>query len=197
LRKNNKNYTVINGVEHKIKNMNALFDLGKDVEYVRNGKLQRSIKLLYRAIDGIAPKDVGNLIEQGKKNFVEWVAQVEIERKGKINRSVEFLENAIRLTGVEKNPKGYLVKGLTGNIYFIDLEQGGVWIVKKKGKKYVNDKYLCIVDSNYGEDEWEINDRIANRILALSKDSVVAPQIWSKNSWKSVLGVPTEMGEMI
>ena len=197
-RRKNKNYTLINGKEHKIKNINALYDLGKEVDEThiswRGGYLQRTIRLLYRAVNGINPKDIGDLILQGKKNFSVWIAEIEKEKKEKVERSMEFLANAIRLTKATKVKSGYIVRGLTENLYFVDLDKGGVWIVKKKGEKYVNDKYLCIVDKNYGEEEWQVNDRIANRLLALSKDSVVASEIWSNGDrmdthWRDVLEI--------
>ena len=70
--------------------------------------------------------------------------------------------------------KGYFVNGLSGTTYFIG-DNSEVWTIKN-GKQ---DQYLCIIDidSNRNDEAGE-NDCIAKRILALSKDKVVAKEIY-------------------
>jgi len=60
-REKGKNFTTINGVDYQIQDLNAFFDIGKDINsakigYGGGGYLQRTIKLLYRSIKGITPK---------------------------------------------------------------------------------------------------------------------------------------------
>jgi len=190
-RRDGKNYVRILGREYKVKDTQALLDLGREVDgwRTRNGKLQRTIRLLYKAIDGITPSLIGEIIKQGQKEYLKMVRRVEREKRKKIKRSLEFLNHAVRLSGARKVKGGYLVKGSSGNIYFVDKGLK-VWTVRKDGGRYVPDKYLCIVDGTWNDEEtelWSMNDRLARRLLALAKDSKVAGEIYLRgdrvDSW--------------
>jgi len=177
LRKNGKNYVVVCGKEYKVKNIQALFELGKDVYryHIRNGYLQRTINLLYKGIKGITPEVIGKIIEQGEREYKKMMARKRAEERARIKKSEEFLNNAIKLTNAKKVKGGYIVRGVSGNYYFVSNDNAGVWTIKD-GKQ---DKYLCMVDIGKTADgKAGLNDKIAKRLLALSKDKVVAKSIW-------------------
>lgn len=186
-REKNKNYTIINDVKYPISNTEALFDIDeKPKNYYQHGELNRSIKLLYKAIRGITPKVIGELLADGKKAYKKHYVKIQAEKIAKIKRSKEFLAHAIKLTKAVKVKGGYKVKGLSGAVYTINSESLAV---------YNGSKYLCIVDM--GDYELDIdqdalrNDRIAKRMLALSKDAVVAKEIYERgdhvdNYWTEV-----------
>lgn len=181
-RENGRNYVKIGGREYKVKETKALFDLGKETEkWLPDGKLQRTIRLLYRAIDGITPQVIGQVIRQGQREYLKMTAKAREEEARKIKKSKEFLEHAVRLSGAVKKDGGYLVKGISGSRYFVD-EELKVWTVKRNGEgRYVNDKYLCVIDVGTNTStRWGENDAIAKRLLALAKDSVVADEIYRK-----------------
>lgn len=177
-RKDNKNYAQIDRQEYRIKDTNALFDLGKEVEShrLRSGYLQRTIKLLYRAIEGITHKEIGDLIRNGKAEYEKMMMRIKQKQEANLKRSEEFLAHALKLTNATRVKKGYFVKGISNATYYVsdDLK---VWTIKN-GKQ---DKYLCIVDID-SDDETPagIKDCIAKRLLALSKDKVVANEIFNK-----------------
>lgn len=192
-RRKGKNYVIIRRKEYRVKDTQALFDLGKESHryYGEQGRLQRTIKLIYRGIKDISPEIIGRIISQGKREYAKMDARVRAEEEAKVKNSKEFLHNAIRLTNAQKVDGGYIVKGLSATVYFVD-EDGGVWTVRKDGKKWVNDKYLCMID--VGTDtstKWGSNDAIAKRLLALSKDSVAAAEIYQRGDkvdsfWKEI-----------
>ncbi len=182
-RENNKNYVKIGNKEYKVKNIQALFDLGKEVNsckyrYGGGGYLQRTIKLLYKAIADITPKAIGELIKNGKKEYRLMNKEREERELKRINRSKEFIKNAVKLTKAKKVNGGYFVKGLTKITYFVDERSLEVYTIKN-GKQ---DKNLCIVDNDYSwerkDDEALRNDRVAKRLLMLSKDKKVAKEIY-------------------
>jgi hypothetical protein len=193
LRKNEKNYVVIQGKEYRIKDTRALFDLGKELVFIKfnNSPLNRAIRLLYRAIEGITPEVIGKIIIQGKEEYKKMVERIEAEKREKIEKSLEFLKHAIELTKAKRVNGGYIVRGLSGNLYYVE-DDGKVWTVKEENGRYVNDRYLCVIDIGTDVDtEWGKNDCIAKRLLALSKDSVVAKEIYRRgdmveNFWVSV-----------
>ncbi len=184
-RKDGKNYVIIEGKDFRIKNINALLDLTKEInsfrhKYSGGGYLQRTIKLLFKAIDGITAEEIGKLIRNGRKEYRLSVERERKEQKKKLKRSRAFIRNAVRLTKARKVDGGYFVKGLTGTTYFVDEEDLEVWIIKNEKK----DTHLCIVDNDYrwgdmDEDALK-NDRIAKRLLLLSKDEKVAGEIYDK-----------------
>lgn len=180
-RRKGKNYVKINSKEYGVKDTNALFDLKKEIDssrlgYSGGGYLQRAIRLIYKAVAGITPKEIGDLIRNGKKEYGKLMLKQKREAKVRIKKSLEFLAHAVKLTKAEKVHKGYFVKGLSGTTYFVgnDLE---VWTIKD-GKQ---DKYLCIIDSGSREEEEAgKNDCVAKRLLMLSKDKVVAKEIYNE-----------------
>lgn len=184
-REKGKNYIKIEKSFYRIKNINSLLNLSKEIDSIRTGYsgggyLQRTIKLLYEAIDGISAKEIGDLIKQGSKEYKLMIERTEKEEEKRTTRSKKFIANAVRLTKAKKVDGGYFVKGLTKVTYFVDEENLEVWIIKN-GKK---ETHLCIVDDDYS---WELkdnkalrNDRIAKRLLMLSKDKKVAKEIYEK-----------------
>ena len=201
-RKDGKNYVSIEGVDFKVKNTQALMDLGKEVDCRTTGFLQRTIKLLYQSITGITHKEIGDLIKNGKAEYRKATARQKAEQKSKIDKSKKFIEHAINLTKAKKVKGGYLVRGLSKIIYFVNTELK-VWTTKKtKNGKIQPDKYLCIVDDDYinYEDEARTNDRIAKRLLMLSKDKVTAREIWENGDkmdthWKEIMDYKEEKME--
>ncbi len=182
-RRKGKNYVVIKKREYGVKNTQALFDLGKESNryYGDQGLLQRTIKLLYKSIGGITPEVIGGVISQGKREYAKMQARIRAEEEAKVKNSKEFLHNAIRLTNARDVDGGYMVRGLSGTVYFVDKEDSGVWTVREKGRKLVNDKYLCMIDEGTDKStKWGRNDAIAKRLMALSKDSVVASEIYQR-----------------
>jgi hypothetical protein len=179
---NGKLFATIKGNEYKVKHTASLFDLTKDIDSCRlgmsgGGYLQRTIKLLYRAVDGITPKEIGVLIKDGQKEYNQMMKKIRKANALKINKSKEFIKHAVKITKAErtKDDDGYIVKGVSGMVYYVsdDLDVHTV----KNGK---SDQYLCIVD-DYVDDEgeeWRTNDRIAKRLLALSQDKKVAKEIY-------------------
>ena len=179
-RKKGRNYVLITSKEYKVKDTKALFDLEKNIDscrvgYSGGGYLQRTIRLLYKAIDGITPKEIGDLIKSGRKEYRKLVAKIEEEKRKRLERSKEFVAHAVRITKAKRVHKGYFVNGISGTTYFVgnDLE---VWTIKN-GKQHT---YLCIIDIGTDRDDAGRNDAIAKRLLALSKDKVVAKEIYDK-----------------
>jgi len=179
-RRSGKLYTMIGGREYRIKNSKALFEIGREVDYwrLRDGKLTRTVRLLYRAINGISPEVIGQIIKEGRTEYRKMVRKIEAERMKKVKRSLEFLNHAVKLTKARKVKGGYLVKGESGTIYFVD-EGLKTWTTKQENGKLVPDKYLCLLDVETDTStEWGRNDAIAKRLLALSKDKRVADEIY-------------------
>jgi len=178
----NKVFTHIRNRKYRITKTTSLLKITKSISssctYYSGGNLERTINLLSEAIQDITPKEISFIIKDGityaKKNLKE---KKVIERK-RIERSKEFIEHAIQLTKAKKVNGGYFVKGVSNKLYFIDSVNLQVWTIKKGAK----DKYLCIVDSevrnNDGTYKAQMNDRIAKRILMLSKDMVTAREIY-------------------
>jgi len=179
-REKGKTYATIKGKEYKVKNHNALFDIAKEIDSCRigcggGGYLQRTIKLLYRALEGITYKEIGDMITGGRKEFKVMQLRIKKENAEKTNKSKEFLKNAVKLSKAVKIKGGYKVNGESGTIYTIDTDNCGVNKIENGEKKY-----LCIVDNIYNDKfEWEKNDKIARRLLMLSKDIKVANEIYN------------------
>ena len=113
------------------------------------------------------------------------------ENSLKLNKSKEFIENAIRLSNAKKSKGGYLVKGQSKTTYFVDEDSLDVWTVEKGKQK----QHLCIVDTDYNWNDSSnvalTNDRVAKRLLMLSKDKKVADEIYEKGDkmdshWKNI-----------
>lgn len=174
VRNNSKNFLQLNDKLLPIKNISALFELEKEPnrsEWSRHSTplLQRAIRLLYQAVKGIEPSDIQELIKIGKVNYKEYLKQQE-ER---IERSKEFIRNAIKITDTIETSEGFIVKSKANNEYFIEKENLGIYVWN--GRK---EKYLCVVDVKTDiTDEAGFNDAIAKRILLLRHDKMVADEI--------------------
>lgn len=178
MRKEEKNYVIIKSKEYGVKNVTALFKLAENrYSYHYEGHMQKTIKQLYKSISKITADEISELIDNGRKEYRKMMAKARKEEKRKVEKSMEFVEHAIRISKADKVKGGYLVKGLSNTTYFIgdNLE---VWTTKKKGDTYKNDKYLCIVDIGTGDSKWEKFDALAKRLLMLSKDKVIAPELF-------------------
>ncbi len=175
----NRNYTTIDGKDYKIHNMQALLDMGKDIDSVRigyagGGYLQRTIKLLYKAIEGITPKDIGGLIRDGGREYNRLQARVSEANAGKSKKADEFVEHAIKVSKAKPLEDGFLVNGLSGKTYTINAKTLAVYETMKGEKE----RYICIVDMQTRTDtEWGRKDALAKRLLMLSHDLKVADQV--------------------
>ena len=178
-REKSKNYLILDKKKLQIKDMNKLFNLQGDTSHANYNKypgVQRPIKFLFDSVNDITPKDIGDLIKTGKKRFIQ-----------KVKKSKEFIEHAVKLTGATKVSDGYIVKGMSGKEYWVGNDLNVyTW---KNGKK---DDYLCIIDVDSERDIAGKNDCIAKRLLALSKDKVVANEIYTKGDhvdgyWKEIM----------
>lgn len=170
-RQNNRNYAEIAGKLYPIKNIDALFELQKEVDmyHIRTGRLQRTIKLLYAGIKNINPETIQNLIKIGKKEY----KQLMKEQQARISKSREFVENAVRLTNAIRRKDGFIVKGTSGKSYFIGKNLGIYTYVN--GKKA---RYICVVDVRTdAEDPAGRNDALAKRLFFLAHDNAVANDI--------------------
>jgi len=183
-RRGTNNYASIGGVEYRIRDINALIEIGKKIQpqllSYRGGNLQRTIRLLYKAIEGISPIVIGGIIENGILEHKKMSERIRKENSEKIERSKEFISHAIKLTNAKKTDKGYIVRGESETIYFVNEKDLGVWTIKNGEQN----KYLCIVDNDYENDDRNRdalrNDRIAKRLLMLSKDIVVAQEVFQR-----------------
>jgi hypothetical protein len=174
-----KNYTTINGVDYKIQNLQAFFDIGKNINSVRvgyagGGYLQRTIKLLYKAIEGITPKDIGDLIRDGGKEYKRLQALLHEEDAKKSKKADEFVKHAVKVSKAKTIKDGFLVKGLSGKTYTVNAKTRAVYEQLQGGKE----RYICIVDMQTPTNtEWGQKDALAKRLLMLSHDMKVADQV--------------------
>lgn len=178
-----KNYTTINGVDYKIRNLQAFFDIGKDVNslrvrYAGGGYLQRTIKMLYKAIEGISPKDIGDLIRDGGKEYKKLQALLHAKDAEKSKKADEFVKHAVKVSKAKTIKDGFLVKGLSGKTYTVNAKTRAVYEQLQSGK----DRYICIVDMQTPTNtEWGQKDALAKRLLMLSHDLKVADQVHTLN----------------
>lgn len=178
-----KNYITINNKKFSIKNVTSFFKLefnDRRCSWRYDGnEIQRIVNQLYKAVHNLEAKDLSLLIKEGIANYRKSVAKERREKAAKVKRSKEFIENAVRITKARKVKKrkcnGWLVNGLSGMTYFVGNDLQVYTINKKTGKTM---KYLCIVDDKYDDSEWAKNDRIAKRLLMLSKDVKVASEVY-------------------
>jgi hypothetical protein len=178
-REKNKNFTTINGVDYQIQDLNALIDIGKDINSARigyggGGYLQRTIKLLYRAIKGISPKEIGEIIKNGEQEYTKLQENVRRENAVKLKKASGFLTEAVRLSRAKKVKDGFLVVGKSGKPYTVNSETLAVYDMEN-GKP---GRYVCIVDMGTStNEEWGRKDALAKRLLMLSHDLKVADEI--------------------
>ena len=175
----NKNYTVIDGVDYQIQNVQALFDLGKKIDsnrvgYGGGGYLQRTIRLLNRAIKGITPKTIGDIIKNGREEYLILQERVRIENEAKSNKADEFVKNAVQVSKATKIEGGYTVKGLSGKVYTVNAETLAIY-EQENGK---NERYICFHDFQTDTStEWGTKDGLAKRLLFLAHDLKVADEV--------------------
>ncbi len=184
-----KNYTTIGGEDYRIKDLNALLDLGKNVNECRvgyaGGYLQRTIRLLYRSVDGITPKTIGELISNGEKEYEKLQVRVKVENAEKSKKANEFVTQAVRISKAKKIKDGFLVKGLSGKAYTVNADTLAV---------YDKERYVCIVDMGTDRNtDWGKKDALAKRLLMLSQDLKVANDVHTLNLNK----IGAEMGDGI
>ncbi len=174
-----KNYTTINGVDYRIQNLQAFFDIGKEINssrigYSGGGYLQRTIKMLYRAINGITPKDIGDLIRNGEKEYAKLQAHVIKENAEKSRKADQFVKHAARVSKAKQLKDGFLVHGVSGKTYTVNAKTLAVY-EQLPGEKQ---RYICIVDMETPTNsEWGRKDALAKRLLMLSHDLKVADQV--------------------
>lgn len=175
----NKNYTVIDGVDYQIQNVQALFDLGKKIDsnrigYGGGGYLQRTIKLLNKAIKGITPKTIGDIIKNGRTEYLILQERIQIENEVKSAKATEFVKNAVKVSKAKKIKGGYTVKGLSGKVYTINAETLAIY-EQENGK---DERYICFHDFETDlSTEWGIKDGLAKRLLFLAHDLKVADEV--------------------
>lgn len=180
-RKKNSIYTTINNKPFKIQNSRALLELGKTVDPYRarsihGGMLNRFIKFIYKSISGITPQDIARLVVQGKREYRRYCKVARAKRKHAIKNSLRFIDHAVKLTNARKTCKGYFVTGQSGTEYFVNTENLDVYKVKDEKA----DQYLCIIDVHMEDGQAGKNDALARRLLMLSKDEVVAKEIYDR-----------------
>jgi hypothetical protein len=180
-----KNYVIIKGKDYKIKNISALLDLQKNVDSCRvgyggGGYLQRTIKLFYKAITDITPKDIGDLIKNGEKEWNKLEKEINKDNAEKSKKADEFVANAVRISKAKPIKDGYIVRGISGKTYTINAESLAVYEVfpKEHNKK----RYVCIVDLKTPTDtEYGRKDALAKRLLMLAQDLKVADEVHTLN----------------
>jgi hypothetical protein len=178
-REKGKNFTTINGTDYQIKDLNAFFDIGKDLNSARvgyggGGYLQRTIKLLYRSIKGITPREIGEIIKNGEQEYTKLQEKIRKENAEKSKRAAGFLNEAVRLSKAKKIKDGFLITGKSGKQYTVNADTLAVYEAGK-GKP---DMYVCIVDMGTSTDtDWGRKDALAKRLLMLAHDLKVADQV--------------------
>ncbi len=182
-REKGKNYTTINGVDYRIQNLQAFFDIGKEINssrigYSGGGYLQRTIKMLYKAIKGITPKDIGDLIRNGEKEYAKLQAHVRKENAKKSKKADEFVKHAAKVSKAKQLKDGFLVHGVSGKAYTVNAKTLAVYEILPGEKQ----RYVCIVDMQTPTNsEWGRKDALAKRLLMLSHDLKVADQVHTLN----------------
>jgi hypothetical protein len=175
VREKGKNYVLIKGEKYKITGFDDFYKL-KDLNdaggtyYEKKSKLDMLIKRLSKLKD-ITPDVLGSLLEEGKKFHNE-----------RVKKSEKFVQNAVRIANAKRVGDGYIVKGISGAEYHIEIDTLRVhgWVKRKKAN------YICIVDLIDGHEQSvtkldmaERNDALAKRILALSKDKKIAGEVFT------------------
>ncbi|NJD75747.1 MAG: hypothetical protein FIB08_01440 [Candidatus Methanoperedens sp.] len=178
-REKNKNFTTINGVNYQIQDLNAFFDIGKDINSARigyggGGYLQRTIKLLYRSIKGITPKEIGEIIKNGEQEYTKLQEKIRKENAARLKKANGFLAEAVRLSKAKKIKNGFTIIGKSGKPYTINSETLAVYDVAKGSPG----RYVCIVDMGTSLDtDWGRKDALAKRLLMLAHDLKVADEV--------------------
>ena len=178
-----KNFTTVNCIDYQIQDLQAFFDIGKDINSTRigysgGGYLQRTIKLLYRSIKGITPKEIGEIIKNGEQEYIRLQEKIRKENAEKLKRANDFVKQAIKLSRAKDIKDGFLVKGKSGTQYTVNAETLAVYEVENGENK----RYVCIVDMGTATDtEWGRKDALAKRLLMLAHDLKVADEVHTLN----------------
>ncbi len=178
-REKGKNYTTIKGVDYQIKDLNAFIDIGKDINSARigyggGGYIQRTIKLLYRSIKGITPREIGEIIKNGEQEYTRLQERIRKENAEKLKKAVGFLNEAVRLSKAKKIKNGFQIIGKSGKQYTVNSDTLAVYEVAD-GKP---ERYVCIVDMGTSTDtDWGRKDALAKRLLMLAHDLKVADEV--------------------
>ena len=174
IREENTNYLVYKDKKLKIKDLDSLFELKRSIssQYgtYRVDPAQRVIRLLFRSVKDITAKDIMEILEEGLKT-----------QDQRVKNSKEFIRLAVERTKAVEKKGGWVIKGESGKEYFIgdNLMDGNkipvyAWENDKKGN------YICIEDVNdYDYDEATVNDKIAKRLIALSKDKTISSEVFT------------------
>ncbi len=172
-----KNYTTVGRQDYRIKDMNAFLDLSRNINECRvgytGGYLQRTIKVLYKSVDGITPKIIGELISNGKREYRKLQVRIKIENADKSRKADGFVAQAVKISKARRIKNGFLVKGISGKAYTVNQDTLAV---------YDGERYVCIVDMGTDRStEWGKKDALAKRLLMLSQDMKVAGDIHTLN----------------
>lgn len=183
IREGQNYYVNLGDKKFRIKRLSPIYTLDGYYANKYNGdNADRIFDLLFQALEDVSANDIVNLMTNGVKAFeerekekarLEEIKYKENARKEKV--SLEFIENAVKITHAEKREGGWIVTGTSGTQYWV-TNQNQVYLVEDD----VATKYLCLVDMDSNETKWQKNDAIAKRILALSKDMSVAKEIWEQ-----------------
>lgn len=181
----------------EVKSRSNLIGINKEKEYYNsansdilrfiNSDILRFIKKVKLVFKDATEEDVFNMVSWGIRDHAKFLKQQAKEKMEKIKKSNEFLYKAIQLTGAEivevqsdeddAEKESYKVKGISGNSYLVTSTLK-CYLLRDDNPP----KYLCLVDTERRNlsNEWELKDGIAQRLLMLSKDKLVAEEIYSR-----------------
>jgi hypothetical protein len=162
IRKANKNYLVVGDKEFQISDTNKLINRSIKNKNQRYTPTFSELTTLFKEMFSMDDDDLIVLFRNGLKEYVQAV-----------KKSEQFLSETLALfkvSEIEKDGKhGYLITGSSGQQYLLTKDL--------KIYAYPTMSYICIVDKDVGQGF--TNDRIVNRIYALSNDSRVAKEIYT------------------
>jgi hypothetical protein len=162
IRKANKNYLVVGDKEFQISDTNKLINRSIKNKNQRYTPTFSELTTLFKEMFTMDDDDLIVLFRNGLKEYVQAV-----------KKSEQFLSETLQLfkvSEIEKDGKhGYLITGSSGQQYLLTKDL--------KIYTYPSLSYICIVDKDVGQGF--TNDRIVNRIYALSNDSRVAKEIYT------------------
>jgi hypothetical protein len=110
-------------------------------------------------------------------DFIKHLKGYRKRQEDNVKRAEEFIKHAVKITNTETIKDGYVVTSVSKVRYFIDKAAKVYRLERDQDNKIVKN-YRCIVDLNVGLDqEFEIKDSIAKRILAVHKDAMLTGEI--------------------
>lgn len=182
LDENKKMVITIGKNKYHVKNKASLINLTKgEYNYRYQSSIQSMVSQLFKAISKIKETDVALLLKEGVKRYTKSVAEQRRIDKEKTDKSKEFVAHAVKISKAEKVRGGYLVRGKSKTMYFVEDELRVYTCKPGKKTEWINDQYLCLID--VGSDTntaWGKNDAIAKRLLMLKEDLVLASDIYYK-----------------